>query len=206
MSARRPSTRRGFLIGLAIGVGGTLVLALVALLALGVFSGHASSDHAVPIDGEHLSVEVTVPSDLAIDEVAAHPATGFDPDCRGVRYEFGGDLTIEAFAADCAVEEASQQIMNGDHGVYRTIEDVPEPVDVEEVSTWAGPAQVFVQHYAEHTNVSDSWDEPVAIVALDDPVDADFPTVVLRSDKGAFSREEFTEIVASLSDIEYQLG
>ncbi|WP_026928925.1 hypothetical protein [Glycomyces tenuis] len=208
MSARPPSTRRGIVIGLTIGFGGALVLVLVALLAIGVLGGPTSlfspPEHRISIDGEHLSVELTVPGDLAIDEVAAGPDGGSDPDCRGVRYEFGSELTVEAFAADCAAD-APQQIMNGHHGTYRTLADVPEPVDTEEVATGAGPAQVFVQHYEEHTNFSDSWEEPVAVVTLDDPVDAEFPTLVLRSDKAALSREELTEIAASLNPIGHRL-
>lgn len=204
----RGSTRRGVLIGLVAGVGGTLALALVAALVLGVFGDgrpHASTTRDIPIDGEHVSVEVTVPGDLAIDEVAANAYSDTDPECRDIRYEFGVDLTVEAFASDCAIDPV-QRIMNGGHGAYRTMEDVPDPVDVEEVATGAGPARVFVQHYSEHTNVSESWEEPVAIVTLDAPVDPDFPTLVLRSDKAAFSREAFTEIVKSLDPIEYELG
>ena len=200
-SPKPSSTRRGVLIGLAIGLGGALALVLVALLVFGVPGGAASSDRDITIDDEHVAVKLTVPGDLAIDWVSSNPDAGTD--CRRVRYEFVRDLVIEAVATDCAVG-AEQEIMNGGHGVYRTLEDVPDPVEVDEVGTGAGTAQVFVQRYEEYTNESNAWDEPVAIVTLDDPADAAFPTLVLRSDRAALSREEFTEIVASLSSLDHR--
>ncbi|WP_199036855.1 hypothetical protein [Glycomyces salinus] len=205
-----PSTRRGLLIGVVIGLCGTLVLVLAAAWMLGWLdedsssiadSSSDSSEHTVSIDTEHLAVELTVPGDVAINHVDVGPIQHPELDCRTVRYEFGGGLTVEAFAADCEVD-ASQQIQNGWHGAYRTLEDVPDPVDVTDMATGAGPAEIFVQEYAEYTNSSNFWDEPVAIVLLTEPVDADFPTLVLRSDKGELSREELTDIVFSLSTIE----
>ncbi|MCD0447331.1 hypothetical protein LO763_27315 [Glycomyces sp. A-F 0318] len=199
--ARRAPTRRRVLVGAAIGLGGALALVLLASQVLGMFGRPlSSSDHEVVVHGEHVAVVLTVPGGLAIDAVVANPDGDADTECRGVRYEFGADLTVEAFASDCAVD-GEQRIINGRHGVYRTLADVPDPVEVAEVATGVGPAQVFVQRYGEYTNVSDSWDEPVAIVTLDDPVDAEFPTLVLRSDKAALSREELTAIVSSLEPV-----
>lgn len=204
-----PSNRRGLLVGVVIGCCATLVLALATAWMLGWFDRESSSgapwhdpaEHTVFIDTEHLAVELTVPGDLAIDRVHAGPFYGPALDCRFLRYRFGGDLVLEAFENACEID-STQRVINGRHGFYRTLDDVPDPVDVREVATDAGPAEVFVQEYAEYTNSSNYWDEPVAIVALDDPVDPDFPTLVLRSDKGELSREALTEIVASLSAIE----
>lgn len=204
-----PSRRRGYFVGVVIGCCATLVVTLATAWMLGWFdqesssgtSWHDPSEHTVSIDTEHLAVELTVPGDLAVDRVHAGPFYGPALDCRILRYRFGGDLVLEAFEDACEID-STQRVINGRHGFYRTLDDVPEPVDVSEVATDAGPAEVFVQEYAEYTNSSNYWDEPVAIVTLSDPVDSDFPTLVLRSDKGELSREELTKVVASLSAIE----
>jgi hypothetical protein len=58
---------------------------------------------------------------------------------------------------------------------------------------------VFVQEYVECTNSRDRWDEPVAIVTVDAPVDAAYPTLVVRGEKDLVSRAEVEEIVATLA-------
>lgn len=206
-----PRARRGFLLGAVIGCCVTLVLMLTAAWTLGWLDADSSSgslsdssERTISIDTEHLAVELTVPGDLAITRVDVGPGWAHQFDCRAIRYELGR-LTVEAFQADCEID-AAQQIINGWHGAYRTLDDVPEPVDVVDIATGAGPAEVFVQSYAEYTNSSNFWEEPVAIVTLDEPVDADFPNLVLRSDKAELSREELTEVVASLSAIEDYSG
>lgn len=200
----RPRSWRAFVLGAVVGVCLGLVLTVSALVVVGMIgasdgtlSWSGSGDNEITIDSERIAVSMTVPHGMAVHSVD----TDAHRDCRAVRYRFGGDLTVEAYASDCKVDD-TQQTINGDHGTYRTLEDVPEPVDVSEEDTPAGPAQIFVQRYEEYTNTSNSWDEPVAIVTLDEPVDADFPTLVLRSDKAELSREELTAVALSLSPIE----
>ena len=188
---------------------GALVVCLSAMLATGFLGGFVSESSGfsdgrlITIDDEHVAVELTVPAGIGIDRISTNP----DPDnlahpgCPTLGYKFGADLVIEAIPADCAIR-SPQQVMNGRHGTYRKLADVPDPIDPRAVTTTIGSAQVFEQHYSEHTNVSSDWQEPVAIVTLDSPIDPDFSTLVVRSDKAALSRDELTKVVASLRPVE----
>jgi hypothetical protein len=149
------------------------------------------------VRGTHTGFDVEVPEDWGITDV-------WDSDtCGSVSYRIreGHELrlAIEAVPASCAEAGGDPQIGNGFHGLYRTIEDVPEPEDVETVSTALGEAAVFTQEYFECTNSCDRWQEPVAIVSVDDPVDAGFPTLVLRGEQDSVSRAELEELLATLA-------
>ncbi|MDA3649439.1 hypothetical protein LZ318_02975 [Saccharopolyspora indica] len=167
----------------------------MTLLTIGAVGVVWSPSREITIDDGRLAIELTVPGHLAIDEVSVNPEDA--PDCPATRYEFGDDLVLEAFSTGCAVA-APQRVLNGRHGTYRTLADVPGAIDVQEVATGVGRAQVFLQDYEEHTNFSSEWREPVAIVTLDDPVDAEFPTLLLRSDKAALSLDDLIVVVTSL--------
>ena len=201
--------RHLMLLGAVIGFCVALVLAVSGAWALGMFgsfgAGSSSSDRRVAIQTEHLALTMTVPGDLGILEVHTGPAPDAELDCQKLRYAFGTALSIEAFARDCRTDD-SQSITNGNHGDYRTLDDVPDPIDVHQISTHAGPAEVFTQKYTEYTNDSTTYVEPVAIVTFDQPTDPDFPTLVLRSSKGALPLEDFTEIVSSLSVLDHQIA
>lgn len=177
----------------ALAVAGAVALALVALRAVGVWGGLASA-HPVSIEDGRLNLGFDVPGGVAIDTVATSPADTSSA-CPTVRYEFGEDLTVEAFARECAVDRT---LRNGRHGVYRSAADVRSPIAPRTVRTQVGEALVFEQRYEEHTNFGSSWEEPVAVVTLDAPADPRFAAVVVRSDKAALSREELTGIVTSL--------
>ena len=59
---------------------------------------------------------------------------------------------FEALARDCSVREEGG-IGNGNHGRFRTLDDVPQPEHVEHVDTdGVGDAVVFTQQYYECTN------------------------------------------------------
>lgn len=134
---------------------------------------------------------------MAIDTVATTSADR-SSGCPTIRYEFGEELTVEAFARECTGGDSRGGLLNGHHGVYRSPADVEDPIDPLSIRTPVGEALVFEQRYEEHTNFGSEWDEPVAIVTLDAPADPRFPTVVLRSDKAALSREQLIAIVTSL--------
>ena len=61
---------------------------------------------------------------------------------------------------------------------------------------------VFTQTYSECTNYCRDWDEPVAIITLDEPATAAYGSVVIRGDKGEISRDELVEILESLRPLE----
>ena len=176
--------------------------ALVAVVPLAACEGSVdigSDDdtHALEVRGARTAWELEVPRDWAITDV-------WEADvCGSVSYvvsEAGRTrLVIRAMPADCPEAEQNTQIGNGFHGVYRTIDDVPDPQDQETVPTDLGEATVFTQEYFECTNECERWDEPVAIVTVDSPVDAGYPTLVVRGEKDTVPRAEFEEIVATLA-------
>lgn len=177
---------------------GTVAVLGVAALVLGFLSPAAmdTEQSRVTVRDDHIAFDIKVPEGTAISTIDVEDET---EGCARVSYTLNDHgLVVEAVSRTCRVPD--EQISNGHHGVYRTLKDVPEPSKVATVRTWLGPAKVFTQSYSEHTNVSNSWDEPVAIVTLDDPVDADYPTLVVRSDKAALTREEFTHVVEDLAE------
>ncbi len=175
-----------------------LVTSAVLLGALGLVagcdsdSGEADGSHEVEVRGARVGFVIEVPREWGITEVDD------DRVCGSVWYRLG-DLRIEAVPTTCEEATANDaQIGNGYHGVFRTLADVPEPRGVEEVATGLGPASVFTQEYYECTNECDEWDEPVAIVTLDEPVDPGYPTLVVRAYHDDLSRSRLEDMVGSL--------
>jgi hypothetical protein len=105
------------------------------------------------------------------------------------------ELAASAVPTDCPEASQNTQIGNGRHGVYRTIADVPAPLDEKPVTTPLGKGVLFEQAYYECTNKCDNWTEPVVIITLDHPVDPAYPTLVVRGSKDAVSRARLTSIV-----------
>jgi hypothetical protein len=143
----------------------------------------------VRIDTDQVAFVIDHDGSLSVSEMR-DPSR--DPGCGTTTAFFSGtrDLRIEAVPTDCALA-GSIESGDGEHGRYRTIADVPEPIDVEEVDTALGPAVLFTQRY-------DDVEEAVAIVTLDEPVDPDYPTLAIRSDGGDFDREELRAMLATL--------
>ncbi|GAA3651320.1 hypothetical protein [Microbacterium marinilacus] len=177
-----------------------VLLVVLSLVLPALLGGRlwVSSGRHVEISDPRFAIDLRVPDRLTITRVSARP----DADgCATARYSFGSDLTLEAHSSACAGLEQGPRA-NGSHGVYVSLEDVAEPREAAEVQTRLGPAQVFVQQYTECTNLCRDFEEPVAIISLDDPDDASYPSLVLRSDRGELSRDELTEIVTSLRALE----
>lgn len=83
--------------------------------------------------------------------IASVVPTG-DGDCAHTIHRLNvDDFRLEAVPAVCQMED--RHFGSGDHGSYRTIDDVARPEDIEEVSTHLGPATVFIQENEEATNV-----------------------------------------------------
>jgi len=179
-----------------------VALAAAALVSLAGCSGSVSlgddeDTHQVEVRGARTGFVVEVPEAWGITDV-------WDADtCGSVSYLLreGSSLrlVIEAVPASCPDAGVDTQIGNGFHGVYRTVDDVPDPQDRESVDTDLGSATVFTQKYFECTNSCEDWSEPVAIITLDAPVDVGYPTLVVRGEKETLSRAELEEIVATLA-------
>ncbi len=177
------------------------VLALLLVRALGGLFG--GSENRVRIDDGHLGIELTVRDGLGIDAIRTDAEAEDAADCPSLLYALEDELTIEAVSARCSPDMlGGDRLFNGDHGAYRSIDDVADPIDPARMSTPIGEAEVFEQQYSEHTNFSRDWTEPVAIVTLSAPVDDEFSSLVIRSDKGALSRAELVEVLESLRTLE----
>ncbi len=77
-----------------------------------------------------------------------------------------------------------------DDGGRLRVEAVPTECD----------AVVFTQEYYECTNSCERWHEPVAIITLDDPVDPDYPTLVVRAERDELSRSDLEELLGALEE------
>jgi hypothetical protein len=154
--------------------------------------------HVVEVRGAHAHFSVRVPASWGIVDLRE------DAVCDSASYKLGelpggeGRLRAEAVPAECEVAEANDTIGNGTHGTYRTIEDVPEPQQVAQVETVLGEAVLFTQEYFECTNSCERWQEPVAIITLDEPVDRDYPTLVLRGERDELSVSDLEDILDAL--------
>ncbi|MGO2096622.1 MAG: hypothetical protein ACTH2J_05555 [Candidatus Microbacterium stercoravium] len=179
-----------------------VVIALWLILPL-LLKGQlwASQDRRVTISDETLAVELRVPDRLAITRVSADTS---GDGCSLVRYSFGQSLAIESYSTACELAE-SDRILNGHHGEYRTIDDVEDPRGIEEVATDLGPATLFVQEYTECTNYCRDFEEPVAIIELDEPVDPAYPSIVLQAYKGDISRDGLREVLTTLRALDREL-
>jgi hypothetical protein len=105
------------------------------------------------------------------------------------------EIGVQAVPTDCPEASQNSQIGNGRHGVYRTIADVPAPLDQTPVTTALGPGVAFDQAYYQCTNHCDNWKEPVVIITLDHPVDPAYPTLVVRGDRDSVSRSRLVSIL-----------
>lgn len=184
-----------------VGAGcGVLLLFTVVAVGIGLVGSLSFGDDVaeVTVETETVAFQLGLPRDVGISDIASPDDA---EECPTFFADLGDALTVTAVGESCPIEEGTnRQIGNGDHGTYRTLADVPDPLAVTEVSTDLGRAQVFEQEYFECTNFCNDWKEPVAIVELEHPVDPEFPTLVLRSSKAELSRSELTEIVESLEE------
>lgn len=176
------------------------VTTLVLLLAWGFISTGRSDGESVTIDDHRLGIEIELPEGFAITDI--RPG-GEVEGCPTALYRLAAvddhraALTVTLIPADCRLPE-EQRVLNGRHGVYTSIEDVPEPIDVRTVRTEIGQATVFSQEYVECTNSCTTTVEPVAIIAVRDPVDPDYPVLMLRGDGDTIDREALEEALGSI--------
>ena len=187
--------RRGLWIGL-----GVVALFAVVLLAVVFVVGRmmAADGQRISLRDDVLEIELRVPDGLGITTV--HTAAA-ESECSTISYGFERKLTVESIGAACELSDPTR-IFNGHHGDYRSIDDVADPRDIDEVDTPIGSAVVFTQTYSECTNYCRDWDEPVAIVTLDDPASEAHGSVVVRGDKAEISRDELVEILESLRPLD----
>lgn len=183
---------------------GTVVrcLAVAAVLAIGGCRGGEVPPVPAPVSSPTVvAIGAPVPFRLQLDAghrlVARSPASGGCPGLDTVVVlGSGGSVRFIAYATTCATGE-NTRLINGNHGVYRTVEDVPgERRDgAVTVQTALGEATVFRQAYSEYTNSSNHYTEPVAVITLARPVDPGYPTMTVLAPKGELSLERLAALL-----------
>ena len=179
----------------AVAVAALCVVPLAACQGSGSVGG--DDTHQLEVRGAHTAFDVDVPTGWAITEVIDAGTCGAPTYVVSEGSELR--LVVQAVPTSCEAASENSEIGNGHHGVYRTIDDVPKPQQVATVSTKLGSATVFTQDYYECTNSCHHWEEPVAIVTVGSPVDAGYPTLVVRGEQDNVSRDDLETIVASLA-------
>jgi hypothetical protein len=124
---------------------------------------------------------------------AASGCPGFD-----TVVDLGASRTVRfmAYATTCPTADRTQ-LINGNHGVYRTAADIPADLraGAATVQTPLGEATVFTQPYSEYTNSTNHYTEPIAVITLAQPVDPAYPTLVVLSEKGALPLDQLTTLL-----------
>ncbi len=178
-----------------------LLVVIVTILGLlgafgGAGSGRSSPTTRLSVVDDRIAFEIKVPPGTMISGFYS----GARRDCQIAEIDFS-DHGLRAYAAARTCESPARgRTGNGNHGTYRTIADVAAPKAVQRVDSWLGPADVFSQDYYECTNACRNYTEPVAVVMLQQPVNPDFPTLVLISTKGELDRAALTRIVRDLAE------
>ena len=108
-----------------------------------------------------------------------------------------GFVSLRLPEAVCA-DEAQDAPLNGEHGDYISIEDVPEPREVSTVEVPLGSATTFLQDYEECTQECVVTEDRVALVALDPPIGGSYPTLMVQVDSETLSETEFLDLLAAI--------
>jgi hypothetical protein len=147
----------------------------------------------------HWAFSVTYPSNR---ELTQPEDTNSSAGCTGIQRATLAEPQVADRVRFSAVPKGCQPRNyapgNGQHGAYRTIADVSQPRDRRDVSTRLGPAVAFNQRYFECTNSCRNWDEAVAIITLTAPVDPEYPTMIVLTERVG-DRGAMTALLARLA-------
>ena len=123
-----------------------------------------------------------------------------DDDPAGDTHPESADADADRLTGIDDSDEGDEADGNDNHGTYRTLDDVAEqPSDVDEVESGFATAALFEQDYFECTNECNDHVDSVAIITLDVPRSAKYPTFVIRSDKSGYDLSELTAMVETLA-------
>lgn len=108
----------------------------------------------------------------------------------------GRTVRFTALATTCPAGDRAQ-LINGYHGTYRTVADIPADrrAGAITVQTALGEATAFVQPYSEYTNSANHYTEPVAVITLARPVDPAYQTLTVISEKGTLPLDQLTTVL-----------
>jgi hypothetical protein len=88
-------------------------------------------------------------------------------------------VTVVMAANECSTGTPEPLPINGRHGAYVRLLDVPSPQGVVTAGTDVGTVSSFTQIYSEYTNSRRDFTDAVALVQLTNPPSGDRPTVML---------------------------
>lgn len=114
--------------------------------------------------------------------------------CVAPAWDLADGIAIEAWPASCS-PVAERRPGNGRYGHYRTLADVPDPVDPVEVDTVLGPATVVGQLYYHCTDECKEWDLDIAIIELSEPVNHEYPTLTVIGTRRTFERADLLDLL-----------
>ena len=190
-----------------------LALTLAVSFALGLGACTDDDEPSDPTDptdetvapGETVTVdlgaglEADLPGDWVVEQAFTAPE---DPggECTVVPASLGtgsGFVSLHLPAAVCA-DEPQDAPLNGEHGDYITIEDVPDPREVADVEVPLGPATTFLQDYEECTQECVFTEDRIALVALDPPIGEGYPTLMVQVDSEVLSESEVLELLGAI--------
>lgn len=184
------TARRRLLVWILIGV---LALSLIGN-ALSVVLLHDAAEQTVAsVTVSDQRVSFTVRSEGLLAATTTEPENG----CEVALYRLADKLSIYAVPRDCTIEQ--EQILNGRHGWYSTLDQVDDPLEATTVETRLGQAQVFGQKYTECTNSCSSSTDQIALIRLDRPADPEFPVLVVMSTGDERTRAEFLQLLTGIS-------
>lgn len=134
-------------------------------------------------------------------EAGPYPPDDVPADCTMLWGDVGdGEVSVQLQlnSTGCSGVDGDDQIGNGHHGVYVTLDDVPEPLDVEEHDVTAGALTTFTQDYFECTNSCTDYEDHVGLLTLADPPDPDHPTLVLMDAKGDVPLDDLVDLADAI--------
>lgn len=102
-------------------------------------------------------------------------------------------------AAACAGAADPEPPLNGEHGDYVTVDDVPAPIGTDTAPSALGEVTTFEQDYEECTQECVTTRDQVALVALSVPVDPDHPTLMIHGDADDVSVDRMLALVDAIS-------
>lgn len=187
-----------------------LALTLALTFALGAGACTDDDDPAGPGDdsGEEVEpatfdlgagLEADLPGDWVVEQAFPAPDTP-SGQCEVLPASLGtgsGFVSLRLPEAVCA-DEPQDAPLNGDHGDYITIEDVPEPREVSTVEVPLGSATTFLQDYEECTQECVVTEDRVALVALDPRIGEAYPTLMVQVDSEVLSESEFLDLITAI--------
>lgn len=147
-------------------------------------------DTLLSVADDRLAFTIALPEEHVLTNAFEHDA---GDGCVAPVWQLADGVNLEAWPAGC--DPANARPGNGSYGHYRTLADVPEPIDPIEIESVLGPTTIVGQPYYECTNSCDEWNLDIAIVELSEPVNSEFPTLTVIGTRRSFERADLLALL-----------